>query len=191
MFLDRVFHSFHQLETSRLILRRMRRADNAALFGILSDDKVTRYYDDESFTDTGQAVHQIEAWEQGFANQRCIRWGIVRKGEHEIIGTCGFYGFHTRHKRASIGYELARAAWRQGFMTEALAAIMDYGFHEIGLNRIDAVVIPANTASIKLLEKLGFSNEGILKEYENWGKKGFVDLSMLSMLKKTWNLKSS
>ena len=94
-------------------------------------------------------------------------------------------------QRASIGYELARAAWRQGIMTEALDVIIAFGFRELNLNRIDAVVLPENKASILLLEKLGFSHEGLLKEYENWGNKGFVDLCMLSMLKKTWNLKSN
>ena len=189
MSLDSVFQSFPPLETSRLMLRGIQRADNAALFGILSDDEVTRYYDDESFTNISQATSQIEAWELGFVNKRCIRWGIVRKGEHEIIGTCGFYGFHAWHKRASIGYELARTAWRQGIMTEALDAIIAFGFTEMNLNRIDAVVLPENKASILLLEKLGFSHEGILKEYENWGNKGFVDLRLFSLLKKIWGYK--
>ena len=92
--------------------------------------------------------------------------------------------------RASIGYELARSSWRQGIMTEALEAIIDLGFREMGLNRIDAVVMPENGASIKLLEKLGFHNEGLLKEYENWGSKGYVDLCILSLLRKAWNIKS-
>ena len=71
-------------------------------------------------------------------------------------------------------------------MTEALSAILDLGFQEMSLNRIEAVVMPGNTASIKLLEKLGFHNEGVLKEYENWGSKGFIDLCMLSLLRKAW-----
>jgi ribosomal-protein-alanine N-acetyltransferase len=89
--------------------------------------------------------------------------------------------------RGSIGYELARPFWRQGIMSEALTAILALGFGEMGLNRIDAVVLPDNLASIRLLEKLGFCNEGLLREYENWGNKGFVDLCMLSLLKKTWS----
>ena len=70
-------------------------------------------------------------------------------------------------------------------MTEALEAIIDLGFREMNLNRIDAVVMPGNSASIKLLEKLGFWNEGLLKEYENWGRKGFADLCMLALLRKS------
>ena len=186
MSIDRVFQSFPQLETSNLILRRMKVTDADAIFEILSDDQVTQYYDDASFTDVSQAGDQIQAWENGFVNRRCIRWGIVRKDDDRIIGSCGYYGFHLWHMRASIGYELARPFWRQGIMTEALHAIIDLGFGEMGLNRIEAVVMPENKASIKLLEKLGLNNEGLLKEYENWDHKGFVDLCMFSCLRKTW-----
>jgi ribosomal-protein-alanine N-acetyltransferase len=73
-------------------------------------------------------------------------------------------------------------------MTEALTAIIDLGFKEMGLNRVDAVVMPENSASIKLLEKLGFCYEGLLREYENWGSKGFADLCMLSILRRVWDI---
>jgi ribosomal-protein-alanine N-acetyltransferase len=183
MTLDNIFQSFPQLETRNLILRRMRDTDSRAIFRILADDEVTRYYDDATFTNISQANDQIEAWENGFRNKRCIRWGIAHKDDPTIIGSCGYYGFHTWHMRASIGYELARPFWRQGMMTEALSAILALGFQEMDLNRIEAVVMPENSASIKLLEKLGFHNEGVLQAYENWGSKGFVDLCMLSLIK--------
>jgi ribosomal-protein-alanine N-acetyltransferase len=185
--LKTIFQTFPQLETDRLILRRMQVADAEAIFRILSDDEVTRHYDDATFTDPSQASEQIEAWEIGYTQQRCIRWGITFKEDGVVIGSCGFYGIHPWHLRGSIGYELARPFWRQGIMSEALTAILALGFGEMGLNRIDAVVLPDNLASIRLLEKLGFCNEGLLREYENWGNKGFVDLCMLSLLKKTWS----
>jgi ribosomal-protein-alanine N-acetyltransferase len=164
----------------------MQLTDSNAIFRIFADDEVTVYYDDPNFTDVSQASDQIEAWENGFRNKRCIRWGIARKDDLIIIGSCGYYGFHTWHRRASIGYELARPFWRQGIMLEALSAIIAFGFQEMGLNRIEAVVMPENSSSIKLLEKLGFRNEGLLKEYENWGDKGFTDLCMFSFLRKAW-----
>ena len=71
-------------------------------------------------------------------------------------------------------------------MTEAMSAILDYGFNELGLNRIDAVMIPENIASKKLLEKVGFQKEGLLADYEQWGSKGFVDLSMYAILRRAW-----
>jgi ribosomal-protein-alanine N-acetyltransferase len=68
-------------------------------------------------------------------------------------------------------------------MTEALDAIIGFGFREVGLHRIQAVVMPGNKGSEKLLEKLGFRREGVLRGYENWRKKGFVDLLMFSLLR--------
>lgn len=186
MNLDGLFQSFPQITTPNLVLRRIQPWDAQALFEILADDEVTRYYDDAAFTDITQASDQIQAWEYGYQNRRCIRWAIARKEEPTLIGTCGYYGFHTWHMRAGIGYELARPFWRQGIMTEALRAILDLGFGEIALNRVEAVVMPENAASIKMLEKLGFHREGVLKEYENWGDKGYTDLCMLALLRSVW-----
>ena len=167
-------------------MRRIHTHDASALFEILSDDAVSEFFDDDAFVDISQARDQIENWETGYQNQRCLRWGITRKGENQLIGTGGYYGFHSWNKRASIGYELARIYWRQGLMTEALGAIIDFGFGNFELNRIEAVIMPGNMASINLLEKIGFENEGLLREYERWGNKGFVDLCMFALLRKEW-----
>lgn len=183
MNLDNVFRAFPNLETECFVLRQLHLSDAESLFAILSDEEVTRFYDDEAFTEVGQAREQIEAWARGFDAQRSIRWGIAQKTDDTIVGTCGYYGFHTWNSRGSIGYELARPYWRQGIMTEALEAIIGFGFREIGLNRIQAVVMPGNVGSDRLLEKLGFRREGLLREYENWGHKGFVDVTMFSLLR--------
>jgi ribosomal-protein-alanine N-acetyltransferase len=188
MSIDSVFQSMPSLETRRLILRRLHEADANALFSILGDDEVTRYYDDATFTAISQAREQITAWENGFLHRRCIRWGITRKEDGVLIGTCGYYGIHPWHMRASIGYELGRQFWHQGLMTEALNAIINLGFKEMSLNRIDALVMPENIPSIRLLEKIGFKNEGLLREYENWGSKGFTDLYILALLRTYANL---
>jgi len=181
--LDCVFQAFPRLETERLVLRRLRLSDVESLFAILADEELTRFYDDEAFTEISQAREQIEAWASGFDEWRSIRWGIVRKGTDTVIGTCGYYGFHRWHRRGSLGFELARPYWRQGIMTEALDAIIGFGFRKVGLNRIQAVVMPGNEGSEKLLEKLGFRSEGVLRQYENWGKKGYVDLLIFSLLR--------
>jgi len=186
MALQRELQTFPKLETHNLLLRRIISGDANALFKILSGPEVTEFYDEDAFVDISQASDQIAAWENGFKNKRSIRWGIVRKDKDDLIGSCGYYGFHSWNNRASIGYELERTSWRQGIMTEALGSIIDFGFRCLELNRIDALVMPGNTASINLLEKIGFRNEGLLREYERWGRKGFVDLCMLSVLRKDW-----
>jgi ribosomal-protein-alanine N-acetyltransferase len=185
MSLDTVFQTFPRLETPNLILRQLAPTDAQAFFTILGDPQVARYYDDDTFTLLSQAVEQLEAWETGYRNRRLIRWGITRKGDDTLLGTCGLSGIHAWHRRAAVGYELARAHWRQGIMNETLHAVLVFAFGDLALNRIDALVMPANSPSILLLQKLAFSNEGLLREYEYWGEeKGFTDLYMFSLLKK-------
>jgi len=184
MDLDVVFDMFPQLETERLALREIGPGDAESLFAVLGDEEVTEFYDDEVFRDVSQASEQIQAWAAGFRARRCVRWGIARRESAEIVGSCGYYGFHGRHKRAGLGYELAQPFWRQGIMTEALGAILAFGFERIGLNRVEAVVMPGNEGSVKLLEGLGFHQEGVLREYEHWGSKGYVDLRMFSLLRR-------
>lgn len=188
MAFHRELQTFPQLETNKLLLRRIISGDANAFFKILSDPEVTEFYDEDAFVDISQASDQIAAWENGFKNKRCVRWGIIRKVKDDLMGSCGYYGFHSWNKRASIGYELARPYWHQGIMTEALSAIIDFGFSRLELNRIDAVVMPENTVSINMLERLGFRNEGLLREYERWGSKGFVDLCMFAILRKDWGI---
>ena len=186
MNLDCVFRAFPHLETERLVLRRLRPADAESIFAILSDRELTRFYDDEAFTELSQAREQIEAWDRGYDPWRHIRWGITRRGSGQVIGTCGCYSFHRWHARASLGYELARPYWRRGIMTEALGAVIDFGFRKVGLNRMQALLMPGNVASVKLLEKLGFRGEGVLRQYENWRDKGYVDLLIFSLLQDEW-----
>jgi ribosomal-protein-alanine N-acetyltransferase len=182
MSIETAFQKIPVLEAERLVLRQIHLADANALYQILSNPSVTEFYDDDPFTDITQAQEQIESWQIGFERRWALRWGIALKRGDDLIGTCGLYGFHPLHLRAGVGYELAQAHWRQGIMTEALSAVFQYSFDEIELNRIQALVMPGNTASIKLLEKLGFTNEGLLAQYENWGSKGFVDLYMFGLI---------
>ena len=105
MHVGAVFATFPELETTCLRLRPLRQADAVALFAVLSDPKVTQYYDDYPFTEFAQAEAQIDVWNEGFRVRRCIRWGIVRREDDRVIGSCGYYGFHGWHDRASIGYE--------------------------------------------------------------------------------------
>jgi ribosomal-protein-alanine N-acetyltransferase len=176
------FPRFPGLETERLVLRELETGDAEDLLRVLSDPEVTRYYDDDPFVSVDQAKEQIEAWREGYARRALIRWGLVAKDSGRLVGTCGYYGFHSLHLRASIGYELERGHWRRGLMTEALDVALCYGFGTLGLRRAQAFVMPDNLGSVALLRKLGFRNEGILREYETWGSKGFVDLCCFALL---------
>jgi ribosomal-protein-alanine N-acetyltransferase len=156
------------LATERLILREPTPDDAVAVFAIFSDTKVTQYHDSPTYSELVQAVGWLERRASAFANRRAIRWMIVCKEDNVVIGSCGFGSCDNTNHTAEIGYELASAYWKRGVMTEALTAILEFGFHTMELRRVIAQVMLDNTASIQLLIRLGFENEGVLKQHGFW-----------------------
>lgn len=177
--MDPIFSSFPEIETERLILREILPEDVGQVFAIFSDPKVTQHYDLYTYTDIGQARELIEFFDESFELERAIRWGIARKDDDLLIGTCGFVWL--RRYRGEIGYELSSRYWRQGFMSEALHAIIEFGYAELKLNRIEALVMAANQPSAGLLTKLGFHEEGLLRQHDHF-KGQFHDMRLFAQL---------
>ena len=164
MNLDPAFDSFPRLETPRLILRQIQLADAEALFATFSDEAVMEFYGDlphRTVEDSHELVRRQHEW---YARREGIRWGITRKGEDVVIGSCGLFKFDEEARRAETGYELGRAYWRQGIMSEALGALLTFAFASLWLHRIEAVVDDANERSKGLLRSLGFVHEGTLRQ---------------------------
>jgi len=153
-----------RLETPRLRLRPLQSADAEALFAIFSDPRVMRYWSTPPWTDLQSAHDLIEQDLKGLAAGEHLRLGIETKAEGRLIGHSSLFAFSEQCKRAEVGYGLAFSAWGHGYMSEAVRALLDYSFTELGLNRVEADIDPRNTASAKLLERLGFTQEGYLRE---------------------------
>ncbi|CAH0316071.1 Putative ribosomal N-acetyltransferase YdaF [Peribacillus sp. Bi96] len=156
---------FTVLNTERLRLREIHESDAEALFQCLSKDEVTRFYGQDSLENVEQAKDIVASFAKNYLEKRAIRWGMERKDTHDLIGTIGFHAHSPKYRRAEIGYEIHPAHWRKGFASEALKEIIAYGFNELDLTRIGAVVFPENQPSIDLLVKHGFIQEGILRSY--------------------------
>jgi ribosomal-protein-alanine N-acetyltransferase len=178
------FASMPQLETKRLILRQVRPdTDREAFFDLFADPDVAR------FTDTGpfgsrEEADEVIAWMEGiFSNKVGLRWAITRRGaENVLIGTAGYNHWTRWNDSAEIGYDLVSAMWGQGLMTEALEAILSFGFDRMGLNRIEADVTVGNVASERVLEGLGFTREGLLRQRGYW-KGSYHDVWQFSLLR--------
>ena len=104
------------------------------------------------------------------------------KKEDIVIGSCGFLNRQPQHYKAEIGYELSKSYWGQGIAGEALHVVLAYGFQQLDLERVEALIEPANTASQKLVKKHVFLKEGLLRHYE-YTRGKFDDLYMYSLLK--------
>jgi [ribosomal protein S5]-alanine N-acetyltransferase len=174
---------FPVLETDRLQLRQIVKEDAMAIYNYFSDEEVTTHYGMNTFTSAVQALQLITSFQLLFNENKGIRWGIVRKDTNEFIGTGGFHNVSKPYQRCEIGYEIARPHWKQGFASEAASALLTYGFETY--NRIGALVLPENIPSIHLVEKLGFTKEGLLRDYIIQADQA-RDAYMYSMLKKEW-----
>jgi [ribosomal protein S5]-alanine N-acetyltransferase len=173
---------FPIIETERLILREASKADADDMLAYLSDPKVVKHMGLEPFQ-TVEDVHDEIGWYASiFREGTGMRWGITLKDEDRVIGSCGFLNNVSKHYRSEVGFELSREYWGKGIAHEALEAVVKYGFQHLELERIEALIEPANLPSQKLVEKTGFQREGLLRHYEyTCGK--FDDLYMYSLLR--------
>ncbi|MEO8612698.1 MAG: GNAT family N-acetyltransferase [Chloroflexota bacterium] len=179
------FTVFPTLETKRLMLREIIPTDAEALFRIRGDYEVTKYNIGTAYDRFDQAEDLIAAMAQAYREEKEIRWGIALKPDNTVIGMCGYNYWIRRDARGSVGYDLERAYWGQGVMTEAVAAIVAFGFHNMGLNRIEADADARNPASARVLAKVGFRQEGLQREqfYED---SSFNDLVLFALLRKDY-----
>jgi [ribosomal protein S5]-alanine N-acetyltransferase len=170
------------LETDRLILRRMTPSDAEAVFAYASDPEVTRYVVWDTHRSIQDSRAFLELAVQKYKSGGEPDWGIVYKGDHHFVGTCGFVGWDVDHARAEIGYVLSRKYWGRGLMPEALRAMIAFGFERMGLNRIEARCIAENTASARVMEKVGMTYEGTLRQRELI-KGAYRDMKLYAILR--------
>jgi len=153
------------LETARLRLRPLCHDDAADIFQYAGDPRVTEFLPwqpHKSLDDTHKFIETTlnhQEWPD------LAPWGIEHKADEKIIGACGFHHWHLEHARAELGYVLAHRYWGNGYMTEAVRAVISYGFDEMLLNRIEALCRVPNVASARVLEKSGLKFEGVLQQY--------------------------
>ena len=169
----------------RLTIRLVSAADLPSLFVVNSDDQVTRYLPYPSW----QTSADGDAW---LARMRALgdagtalQFVICNTASGQVLGSCLLFRFDGSSARAELGYVLGRAHWGQGVMFEALQALLTLAFGGLGLRRIEAEVNPANTASTRLLDRLGFTCEGLLRQ--RWFAKGVAhDVNVYGLLHNEW-----
>jgi ribosomal-protein-alanine N-acetyltransferase len=187
----RVFADLPVLETERLLLRKMRLDDAEAMFAYASDPEVTRYV----LWDTHRSIEDSEDFlrlaTEGYERGDFGGWGVVLKDSGAFIGTCGMdAGYAPEHARAELGYVLSREYWGRGLMSEAVRAVIRFGFERLELNRLEARCIAENVASARVMEKAGMSYEGTLRERE-FIKGAYRDMKLYSILRREYRARRS
>ncbi|TAK37786.1 MAG: N-acetyltransferase [Saprospiraceae bacterium] len=174
------FSPFPNLTTKRLQLRKTELSDANTLFLLHSNEKVIKYLDRPKRTEQ-EVVALTKSIIEDTDNNESIMWVILLKGHSEFIGNIGFWRIKKEHHRAEVGYILSPEHWNAGIMSEAMHAVLNYGFGVMKLHSVEANVNPDNTASIKVLKKQGFKQEAYFKEdYYFDGR--YLDSAIYSLL---------
>ena len=176
---------FPVITTKRLLLREPQISDAADYFVIGSDAEVQKYNAPvmQNVTESETLLAEVRA---EYAAGEGISWVVTMGESHPVLGLFGFYHWSHYHRRAELGYALARDYWGQGFGTEAIRAMLAYGFEQMNLHRIYADTIADNTRSVAVLEKIGFVREGTSRE-SSWEDDGFFhDSALYGLLKREY-----
>lgn len=176
------------LETERLRLRKLTMRDAADIYEYSRDPLVAKYVLWEAHRSIGESRTYLRYMLRKYRMNEPASWGIELKSSGKIIGTIGYMWIQTDNAAAEVGYSLARAHWGQGIMTEALKAVIEYGFHVLHLNRIEAIHEPANPASGAVMRKCGMQYEGHLRQ-KLYNKGRFADVDMYAILRSDFRKK--
>jgi len=145
-----------------------------------------RYWSTPPWNSCEQAKIMIERDVEAMVTGDYLRFGIERTEDDAVIGTCTLFALSEQCRRAEVGYALASHAWGQAYMDEALRGLLNYGFSELSLNRVEADIDPRNEASARSLERLGFKKEGHLRERWIVGDE-VSDTAMYGLLQRDWH----
>lgn len=156
------------------------------LYEILSDAEVAKFDYFYPVTSKDEVFKFIERYEHELEENEEITWGIISRETNKLSGTCCIGDFDEGARRAEIGYNIAQVEWGKGYATEAIRVLIDFGFNVMNLNRIEATITPGNDASLRVLRKLDFVQEGIVRE-RDLIKGKLEDGIIMSVLKREYN----
>jgi [ribosomal protein S5]-alanine N-acetyltransferase len=183
--MNKCFASFPRLETERLSLSQVQYKDSDQLYEILSDPEVAKFDYFYPVTSKAEVTKFIDRYNKEYEKNEEITWGINLKETDQLIGICCLGSFDEGARRAELGYDIAQAKWGRGYATEAIRAVVDFGFNCMNLNRIEATITPGNDASVQVLKKLNFIQEGIFRE-RDLIKGKLEDGILMSILKREY-----
>ncbi len=176
---------FPILESDCIRLRGIEEPDIDALFALFSNPQVMRYWSRGPMSTRQEAIDYANTIVEGFTKREVLNWIIADIESDQMIGTCTLYEINPQHARAGLGYALVPESWGKGFATEAASLAISFGFLELGLHRIEADTEPNNLRSNKVLERLGFQREGLLRE-RFMHPDGIQDSLIFGILRPEW-----
>ncbi|MTI38082.1 GNAT family N-acetyltransferase [Fulvivirga lutimaris] len=149
------------IKTDRLLLRPIVKSDIDNIYNGLSNPEVIKYYG-VSFDSLEATKEQMEWFEK---SSQCW-WAICSLDNKQFYGAAGVNDISLPHKKAEIGFWLLPDYWREGIISEAIPLVINFGFNQLELHRIEGFVETENQGSKHTLEKVGFRYEGTMNDCE-------------------------
>lgn len=160
-----IFKRTSKIETERLLLRKIKMADAQDMYDYASRSEVTRYLLWYEHPDLGFTKRYIAYLDTQYRAGKFYDFAIIERESKKMIGTCGFTRLDEEKKMGEIGYVLHPSFWGRGYATEAVTAIIRFGFEKMGLCRIEGRYMANNTASCRVMEKCGMKLEGVYADF--------------------------
>ena len=179
------FHPFQNLETERLLLRRLVDTDVEEIFALRSNAETMQYIPRPLAKSKEEALAHIVMIESKIVDNTGINWAITVKGNPKAIGIIGIYKIFPENHRAEIGYMISPETYGKGYTTEAIKVVLDYGFEQLDLHSMEAIIDPDNIASERVLQKNGFVKEAHILENGLWEGK-YIDTVIYSLLRRNF-----
>lgn len=171
------------IETERLLLRRFVIEDADAMFrNWASDKEVTRFLTWPAYSSADTAIQVLNEWDASYEKPDFYQWAIVLKEIKEPIGSISVVATDEKTEMAEIGYCIGRTWWNQGITSEALGAVIDFLFDQVGANRIQAKHDVNNPHSGMVMKHCGMKCEGTMRS-ASVNNQGLCDVSIYAMLK--------
>jgi ribosomal-protein-alanine N-acetyltransferase len=174
------------LDAGDYTLRGWSRVDAQDYYAWMADTEVSRYLG-RPLANASEAAEEIGRFLASVQNGRAIRWAVEENATGRVVGRCHFFRWDTRNARASVGYALDRAHWGQGVTSRVVHTALEWACGADGpaLHRVEAAAAVNNVASTRILEKMGFTGEGVLREYRHCAD-GYEDFGMYGLLRTEW-----
>ncbi len=178
-----VFSDLPTLETERVLLRKFTIDDANDMFEYSSVPDVSDFVPWEPHKTIEDSYGFINYILKQYEDSKLAPWAIVLKENQKVIGTIDFVAWFPQHHRAEIGFILSKEYWGKGLILEAATKVIEFGFDKMSLNKINAPCMVENVQSARVLQKLGMTLEGVMKD-EYFIKGKFRDMAVYSILKK-------
>ena len=179
------FHPFKNLETERLLLRRVAESDYPEIMELRGNPETMKYIPRPLVKTKEDAINHFKMIDDKIESNEGINWAITLKGNPKLIGIIGHYRIQPENYRCEIGYMILPENKGKGIVTEAIKVVLKYGFDDLQMHSIEAVIDPENTASERVLQKNGFVKEAHLIENE-FAEGKFWDSVIYSILKRNF-----